>query len=78
MVDLDRSRHDSLAFLRKLEGYARENGFSLGRTLPPAKVETQGETPPSLVDNHIRAHPAVRKRLNALRTLSETLTPRLK
>jgi hypothetical protein len=74
MVDLDRSRHDALAFLRKFEGYARDNGFSAGRKLPPQKAEGQTEAVPSLVENHYRAHTSARKRLGELKASAESLT----
>lgn len=72
--ELDRSRHDGLAFLRKLEGYARDNGFSNGRKLPPDKTSLPGEVLPPLVENHFRALTPARKRLSELKVYSETLT----
>jgi predicted Zn-dependent protease len=77
VLDLDRSRHDALAFLRKFEGYARQNGFAAGRKLPAEKGANPGETPPSMVDNHFRALTAARRRLGDLKALSDTIkTPR--
>lgn len=73
MGDLDRSRHDSLAFLRKFERYAQDNGFPSGRQLPPPKATVPGELPPSLVENHFRAHTAARKRLAELKDFAATL-----
>ncbi|MHC5544335.1 M48 family metalloprotease, partial [Singulisphaera rosea] len=73
MRDLDRSRHDSLAFLRKFERYAQDNGFASGRQLSPPKADIPGEPTPSLVDNHFRAHTAARKRLAELKDFAATL-----
>lgn len=73
MVDLDRSRHDTLAFLRKFENYAGENGFANGRKLPPESSGKPGEPPPSLVENHFRSQAAARRRLGELKAFTETL-----
>ncbi|HEY2155067.1 MAG TPA: M48 family metallopeptidase [Isosphaeraceae bacterium] len=57
---LQRTPHAALAFLRRLEGYARRNGFENGRSqlrpLPDA----------SPLDNHLRAHPPVFRRIDRL------------
>lgn len=58
MKRLDRTRRETLAFLRKLEGYAKAHGFENGRKPP--------EPGPSAAENHLRAHPAAWKRLKRL------------
>jgi hypothetical protein len=59
-LQLQRTPHESLAFLRRLKGYAERNGFENGRRqlkpIPDA----------SPLDNHLRAHPPVYKRLDEL------------
>jgi hypothetical protein len=62
MMQLDHTRRESLAFLRKLEGYARSHGFENGRGQPKPGPEA------SLPENHLRAHPLVRARLKRLTT----------
>jgi Peptidase family M48 len=60
MRQAGRSRHDTMAFLRKLEDYARKHGFENVRRKP-------GEDPGlSPLDNHLRAHPIPRKRIKEL------------
>ena len=66
---LDRSRHEALAFLRRLKGYAERNEFENGRTqLRP----DPGAAP---IDNHLRAHPAAYKRLGKLTAPAPAATP---
>jgi hypothetical protein len=76
MKRLNRSDHDCLAFLRKLERYAKANGFEAGR----GKIETlmKGGSPKpdsasivSPIDNHLRAHNAASERLDHLRKLRD-------
>jgi Peptidase family M48 len=58
-----RSRHDTMAFLRKLEDYARKHGFENLRRKP-------GDDPGlSPLDNHLRAHPIPRRRIKDLGAL---------
>jgi hypothetical protein len=57
MLQLNRSKRERLAFLRKLEGYARDQGFENGRVLPKPSAEA------APLENHLRAHPAPYKRL---------------
>jgi Zn-dependent protease with chaperone function len=64
MLRLDRSKRERFAFLRKLEGYARDQGFENGR-VPPRPNE---EAAP--IENHVRAHPAPYKRLKQLEALT--------
>ena len=52
---LGRTRRETLAYLRKFQGYASANAFPNGR-IPP----TPGS---NMVDNHFRGHPAAFKRL---------------
>jgi Peptidase family M48 len=72
LIRLDHSPRESLAFLRKLEGYAKANGFENGRMPPPEEKGPEAGTGAgaSLVDNHYRAHPAAWKRLQELRKLA--------
>jgi Peptidase family M48 len=58
-----RSRHDTMAFLRKLEDYARKHGFENLRRKPGDDPEL------SPLDNHLRAHPIPRRRIKDLGTL---------
>jgi predicted Zn-dependent protease len=62
MRQAGRSDHRSLAFLRKLERYAKSNGFNNGRVKPKPK-----DAESSLLENHYRAHTATWKRLNELK-----------
>ncbi|WP_422927206.1 M48 family metalloprotease [Singulisphaera sp. PoT] len=69
--ELDRSRHDTLAFLRKFENYAALNKFKSGRQLPPQPSTPEPgavEAPPSFLENHYRAETAAWKRLNELKS----------
>jgi hypothetical protein len=70
MKRLGRSNHDCLAFLRKLEALARREGFLAGRAGPVA--EPEGMPKGSPIENHLRSHPAVRKRLENVKQLALT------
>ena len=70
MTRLDRTKRERLAFLRKLEGYARDHGFENGRALPKADPDS------SPVENHLRAHPAPYKRLKPLNDLTTSAPAR--
>ncbi len=75
MVDLDRGRHDSLAFLRKFEDFAAKNKFQAGRQLPPQQTASSPrDAPASFLENHFRAETAAWKRLNELKTISTQLS----
>ena len=63
MSQSGRSPYKSLMFLRKLEQDAASHGFPNGRVQPDPKAKS------SLVDNHLRAHTAARKRLKELKEL---------
>ncbi len=63
MKRLGSTRHECLAFLRKLEGYAKIQKFENGRQPPKPGPES------SLLDNHFRAHPAAWKRIEKLKKL---------
>jgi Zn-dependent protease with chaperone function len=64
MLRLDRSKRERLAFLRKLDGFAKENGFENGRVPPRPSAEA------APLENHLRAHPAPYKRLKQLEALT--------
>jgi hypothetical protein len=66
MRQAGRTDHESLAFLRKLEGYARANGFVDGRVKP----KPNGESSP--LENHYRAHTATWDRLKHLKEFIAT------
>jgi hypothetical protein len=68
MKRLGRSDHDCLAFLRKLEVLARRDGFSAGRAGPID--EPSGQPKASPIENHLRSHPAVRRRLEQVKQLT--------
>lgn len=61
MRQAGRTERECLTFLRKLEGYARRNGFENGRIQPKPIVEA------SLLENHYRAHTATWDRLKHLK-----------
>jgi hypothetical protein len=61
---LDRTRRETLAFLRKFKGYAESHGFANGHKPPLAEA--------SLVENHFRANPPTWERLENLQSV---LTP---
>ena len=73
MQRLGRSVHDRLAFLRKLDTYAKANGFGNGQ----GKVEDlykqwSGKTGVvSPIENHLRAHTAAWERLDQLKPLKQ-------
>lgn len=62
MMQFGHTRRESLAFLRKLEGYARNHGFENER---PRLKPGPGA---SLLENHLKAHPLARARLKRLTT----------
>ena len=61
MAKLGKTRYEILAFLRRLEDYAKTNGFENRRKAP-----TDTPIVPKL-DNHIRAHPIPRDRLDEVK-----------
>jgi len=65
MTRLGRSKLKTFAFLRKLTGFAAENGFVEDR----AKLPKPGPNS-SPLDTHLRAHPAPRKRLKGLEAVT--------
>jgi hypothetical protein len=64
MKQLGRTERETLTFLRKLEGYARANGFENGLAKPQPG---RGASP---LENHFRAHIATWKRLKHLKELT--------
>ncbi len=52
---MDRSRYEALTFIRRFEGFARENKF-------PTDGHGQPEPGTNILDNHFRAHVAARER----------------
>ena len=70
LAGLKRERYEMLAFLRKLERYAKTHEFSEGRKKPvPGEVR-------SVIDNHLRAHLRVKTRLDrATKYVDEKLIP---
>ncbi|WP_435007688.1 M48 family metalloprotease [Tundrisphaera lichenicola] len=62
------SRREILAYLRKLEDFAKKNGFENVRKRP---FEDKDIAP---IDNHLRAHPIPRERLKALEKLMNPVT----
>jgi hypothetical protein len=60
LTKLDRTRRETLAFLRKFQDYAERNGFAEGHTLPK-----RGEVF-TLAEIHFRALPAASERLQRL------------
>lgn len=76
LKQLDRSRYETLSFLRKFKTYAAEHDFEAGR-MPPKPRPAQGDaaqgqarpSAPDLVENHFRAHPAASDRLKRLEAL---------
>ena len=70
LAGLKRERYEMLAFLRKLERYAKSHEFSEGRKKPvPGEVR-------SVIDNHLRAHLRVKTRLDrATKYVDEKLIP---
>ena len=70
MVRDGKTRYEILAFLRRLEDYARVNGFENKRKAP-----SEAPTVP-ILDNHIRAHPIPRDRLEEAKALIDRLLPK--
>lgn len=70
MLKAGRTRYEMLAFLRRLEDYSRSNGFENKRLIPtdPPKVP--------ILDNHIRAHPIPRSRLEEAKTFIDRVLPK--
>lgn len=67
MLKAGRTRYEVLAFLRRLEDYAKANGFENKRKTPV-------DPPPvPILDNHIRAHPIPRTRLEEAKALIDRL-----
>jgi hypothetical protein len=64
MKQLGRTERETLTFLRKLEGYAKANGFENGRAKPQPGRDA------SPLDNHFRAHIAAWRRLKHLKELA--------
>ena len=71
MLKAGRSRYETLAFLRRLEDYAKVNGFENKRKTPI-------DPPPvPILDNHIRAaYPIPRTRLEDAKALIDRLRPK--
>jgi predicted Zn-dependent protease len=65
MFKAGRSRYEVLAFLRKLEDYAKAGKFEYKRKKPNDEPRVRP------LDNHIRAHPIPSDRLEAVRALIE-------
>ena len=65
MLRAGRSRYEVLAFLRKLEDYAKASKFEYKRKKPNDEPRVRP------LDNHIRAHPIPSDRLEAVRALIE-------
>jgi hypothetical protein len=67
MLKAGRSRYETLAFLRRLEDYAKSHGFENKRKTPI-------DPPPvPILDNHIRAHPIPRARLEEVKAIIDRL-----
>jgi predicted Zn-dependent protease len=64
---LGRTRYEALAFLRRLEDYAKVNGFENKRRNPNDDPKV------FVLDNHIRTHPIPRDRLAAAKTFTDGL-----
>jgi hypothetical protein len=63
MRQAGRSRHETMAFLRKFEDFARKHEFEAIRKKPTDDPKLDP------LDNHLRAHPLVRTRLKELKKL---------
>jgi hypothetical protein len=61
MMKDGKTRYQILAFLRRLEDYAKSNGFENKKKAPTDEPRVP------LLDNHIRTHPIPRKRLEEAR-----------
>ena len=66
MTQLERTKRERLAFLRKWQGHARENGFENVRGLPEPKSDL------SPFENHSRAHPPAYLRLKRLQEFTNS------
>ena len=76
MKRLQRSEHDCMAFLRKLERYAEANDIANGRGRFEDLIKDRSGKPDtarvaSPIDNHLRAHPAASERLGRLKKLRD-------
>ena len=76
MRRLGRTDHDRLAFLRKLDGYAKANGFDDGQGKVEELYKQWGGKPgvaPTIspIENHLRAHTAAWERLSQLKQFTE-------
>lgn len=74
MKRLRRSEYECLKFLRILDNYSRRHGFHNGRGKPQELLTKELGDPDdvaafSLIDNHLRSHPAAYERLNRLKGL---------
>jgi predicted Zn-dependent protease len=87
MVQMDFTRREILAFLRKLDRYAFQHGFGTKRAIPPSvrrRLEAQQggrstereerDRDLSDFDNHVRAHVSPRARLERMKALAEPAT----
>jgi hypothetical protein len=61
-----RTNRECLAFLNKLEGYAKIHGFENGRAKPNPGA--------SIIDNHLPAHTAAYKRLKRLKEIRDQVS----
>jgi Peptidase family M48 len=68
MLKGGRTRYEALAFLRRLEDYAKANEFEND---PPKRPNDEPKIP--WLDNHIRSHPIPRKRLKELKAVIDRL-----
>jgi predicted Zn-dependent protease len=67
LVQLEHTRRECLAFLRRFQGYSEEHGFGEGHRRP----QTDLAAPLQEVENHFAAHPPVWERLERLQELLE-------
>jgi hypothetical protein len=72
LLQLEQTRRECLAFLRKFKGYSEEHGFENGRKKPKFDVLA----PVQDIENHYRAHPAAWERLERLESAFAGLNPR--
>jgi hypothetical protein len=72
LLQLDQTRRECLAFLRKFQGYSEEHGFENGRKKPQSIIGA----PVLDIENHFRAHPATWERLERLEGIFAKLGPR--
>ena len=83
MKGLGRSDHDCFAFLRKLDSYAKANGFADRRGKPEDLLKSRAGKPDAFpvfspIDNHLRAHPPALDRLDHLKQLRDDAGTNLK